>query len=161
MEDLTQGTEAPLDRLERALHRWVSFLIVPIFALANAGVHVSGETADAAIQSPVSQGVFVGLLLGKPVGIFLVTFIAVRLGICEKPRGSTWPQVFSVGILGGIGFTVALLITDLAFERELLSDEAKLGVLTASAVAGILGFIFLYLTTRHVPRVMSEPESGA
>jgi NhaA family Na+:H+ antiporter len=161
MEDLTQGTEAPLDRLERALHRWVSFLIVPIFALANAGVHVSGETADAAIQSPVSQGVFVGLLLGKPVGIFLVTFIAVRLGICEKPRGSTWPQVFSVGILGGIGFTVALLITDLAFERELLSDEAKLGVLTASAAAGILGFIFLYLTTRHVPRVMSEPESGA
>ncbi|HEU0073942.1 MAG TPA: Na+/H+ antiporter NhaA [Dehalococcoidia bacterium] len=148
MEDLTQGTEAPLDRLERALHRWVSFGIVPLFALANAGVHVSSETADAAIGSPVSQGVFFGLLFGKPIGIFLVTWLAVKLRICEMPTGSTWPQVLSIGMLGGIGFTVALLITDLGFERELLIDEAKLGVLTASLVAGVLGFGFLWLTTR-------------
>jgi len=156
MEDLTQGTEAPLDRLERALHRWVSFGIVPLFALANAGVHVSGETADAAISSPVSQGVFVGLLVGKPVGIFLVTWLAVQLRICEMPTGSTWPQVLSVGMLAGIGFTVALLITDLGFERELLIDEAKLGVLTASLAAGVAGYLLLWFTTRR-PREAMPP----
>ena len=161
MEDLTQGTEAPLERLERALHRWVSFGIVPLFALANAGVHVTGETAEAAISSPVSQGVFFGLLLGKPLGIFLVTWLAVKLRICEMPRGSTWPQVWSIGMLGGIGFTVALLITDLGFERELLIDEAKLGVLTASVAAAIGGLVFLWLTThppaRHVPEDEPAP----
>jgi NhaA family Na+:H+ antiporter len=147
MEDLTHGTEAPLDRLERALQRWVAFGIVPVFALANAGVHISSGTVDAAVGSPVSQGVFLGLLLGKPVGIFLVTYVAVKLRICEMPTGSTWPQVFGIGILGGIGFTVALLITDLAFNNELGVDEAKLGVLTASVAAGILGLVFLWLVT--------------
>ena len=161
MEDLTQGTEAPLDRLERALHRWVSFGIVPLFALANAGVHVSGETADAAIGSPISQGVFVGLLVGKPLGIFLVTWLAVRLGICEMPTGSTWPQVLGIGMLAGIGFTVALLITDLGFERELLVDEAKLGVLTASLAAGMAGFAFLWLTTRPARWTQSQAETTA
>jgi len=158
MEDLTQGTEAPLDRLERALHRWVSFGIVPLFALANAGVHVTSDTADAAISSPVSQGVFLGLLLGKPLGIFLVTWLAVRIRICEMPNGSTWPQVLSVGILGGIGFTVSLLLTDLGFERELLIDEAKLGVLTASLAAGLAGLAFLWLTTlsAHKARAYEE-----
>ena len=148
MEDLIQGTEAPLDRLEHALHRWVSFGIVPLFALANAGVHVTSDTADAAISSPISQGVFLGLLVGKPLGIFLVTWLAVRLRICELPAGATWPQVLSVGVLAGIGFTVSLLLTDLAFERELLIDEAKLGVLTASLAAGLLGLVVLWLTTR-------------
>jgi NhaA family Na+:H+ antiporter len=127
----------------------VSFGIVPLFALANAGVHVSSETADAAVSSPVSQGVFLGLLIGKPIGIFIVTWLAVKLRICEMPTGSTWPQVLSVGMLGGIGFTVALLITDLGFERELLIDEAKLGVLTASLAAGVIGFVLLWLTTRR------------
>jgi NhaA family Na+:H+ antiporter len=161
MEDLTQGTEAPLERLERALHRWVSFGIVPLFALANAGVHVSSETADAAIGSPVSQGVFLGLLLGKPVGIFLVTWLAVRLGICEMPRGATWPQVLGIGMLGGIGFTVALLITDLGFERELLIDEAKLGVLCASVAAAIAGLIFLWFTTKSPEDNMPSEEPAS
>jgi NhaA family Na+:H+ antiporter len=157
MEDLTQGTEAPLERLERALHRWVSFGIVPLFALANAGVHISGDTADAAISSPVSQGVFFGLVIGKPIGIFIVTWLAVRLRICEMPRGSTWPQVFGIGMLGGIGFTVALLITDLAFERDLFIDEAKLGVLTASVAAAVAGLAFLMLTTKD-PRKDTRDE---
>lgn len=159
LEDLTQGTEAPLDRLERALHRWVSFGIVPVFALANAGVHVTSETADAAIQSPVSQGVFLGLLVGKPVGITIVTWLAVRLGICEMPSGATWPQIFGVGLLGGIGFTVSLLISDLAFEQELLIDEAKLGVLTASLAAGLIGYLFLRLSTHPHGRAHAEAAS--
>jgi NhaA family Na+:H+ antiporter len=147
MEDLAQGTEAPLDRLERALHPWVSFLIVPLFALANAGVHVSGDVADAAVESPVSQGVALGLLLGKPLGIFLLTWLAVRLRFCEKPSGATWGHILGVGMLGGIGFTVALLISDLAFQDEGLIDEAKLGVLAGSVVSGFAGLVFLWLTT--------------
>jgi NhaA family Na+:H+ antiporter len=161
MEDLTSGTEAPLDRLERALQGWVGFGVVPIFALANAGVHVSGDTADAAISSTISQGVFFGLLLGKPVGIFLVTWLAVRLGICEMPRGATWPQVLGIGMLGGIGFTVSLLITDLAFERELFIDEAKLGVLVASVAAAIVGLAFLWLTTSQPTHETSAEEVAA
>jgi Na+:H+ antiporter, NhaA family len=161
MEDLTQGTEAPLDRLERALQTWVGFGVVPIFALANAGVHVSGDTADAAISSTISQGVFFGLLLGKPLGIFFVTWLAVRLRICEMPRGATWPQVLGIGMLGGIGFTVALLITDLAFERELLIDEAKLGVLVASVAAAIVGLIFLWFTTSEAASDHSTEDTAA
>ncbi len=161
LEDLTHGTEAPLDRLERALHSWVSFGIVPLFALANAGVHVSNETADAALSSPISQGVVLGLLVGKPVGIFIFTWFAVKLRLCELPTGSTWPQVFSVGMLGGIGFTVALLITDLGFDNELLVDEAKLGVLTASLAAGVLGFVFLRLTTRAPTDASSREEASS
>ena len=149
MEDLTKHTEAPLERLERALVGWVSFLIVPIFALANAGVGISGEVARDALSSPISHGITFGLVIGKPVGIFLFTFIAVKLGLCDLPRGATWPQIFGVGLLGGIGFTVALLITDLGFRNQpLLIDEAKIGVLVASAAAGLVGFIFLFLAGR-------------
>jgi NhaA family Na+:H+ antiporter len=148
LEDLAQGTEAPLDRLERALHPWVSFLIVPLFALANAGVRVSGDVAGDAVESSISQGVAFGLLIGKPLGIFLLTWLAVRLRICDMPTGASWTQVLGVGMLGGIGFTVALLITDLGFESEALIDEAKLGVLAASVASGVLGFLFLWLSTR-------------
>ena len=161
MEDLTQGTEATLDRLERALHRWVSFGIVPLFALANAGVHVTGDTAEAAINSPISQGVLLGLVLGKPLGIFFFTWIAVRLRLCELPSGSTWPQVLSVGMLAGIGFTVALLITELGFDNDLLIDEAKLGVLTASLAAGIIGFVLLLLTTHAPPSAKADEAARA
>ena len=158
VEDLSQGTEAPLDRLERSLHPWVSFGIVPLFALANAGVYVSGEVAEAAIQSPVSQGVAFGLLFGKPLGIFLFTFLAVKLRLGEMPPGTTWMHILGVGMLGGIGFTVSLLVTGLAFENAALADEAKLGVLCGSIVAGALGFVFLLLTssrTREVEPVLA------
>jgi Na+:H+ antiporter, NhaA family len=161
MEDLTQGTEAPLDRLERALVNWVSFLIVPLFALANAGVHISSGTADAAVQSSISQGVFFGLVIGKPIGIFLITFIAVKTRLCEMPTNATWLQVLGIGMLGGIGFTVALLITDLGFRGDLFIDEAKLGVLTASAASGLIGFIFLWLTTRSASAKDFEAEPEA
>jgi NhaA family Na+:H+ antiporter len=162
MEDLAQGTEAPLDRLERALHPWVSFLIVPLFALANAGVHVSGDVAEAALESPISQGVALGLLLGKPLGIFLFTWLAVRLRVCEMPAGATWSHILGVGILGGIGFTVALLIADLGFHEEALIDEAKLGVLAGSIASGIAGFIYLWLTSaRRGDSTALEPNAAA
>lgn len=149
IEDLSQGTEAPLERMERALHPWVSFVIVPIFALANAGVVISGDVVSDALSSPISQGVFLGLVLGKVMGIFGFTWLAVRLGLCELPRGARWRQILGVGLLGGIGFTVSLLITDLAFADAVLADEAKLGVLFASAVAGIGGFLYLRFTNNN------------
>ena len=149
IEDLIQGTEAPLERMERALHPWVSFLIVPTFALANAGVVISGDVVSDALSSPISQGVVLGLILGKVAGIFGFTWLAVRLGLCELPRGARWRHILGVGLLGGIGFTVSLLVTDLAFSDALLADEAKLGVLFASAVAGIAGFIYLRLTSKN------------
>jgi Na+:H+ antiporter, NhaA family len=158
MEDLSHGTEAPLDRLERALHPWVSFLIVPVFALANAGIHITGDVAREALESPVSQGVAVGLTLGKPIGIVLFTWLALKLHLGELPAGATWGHILGVGLLAGIGFTVALLITGLAFEDDTLADRARLGVLAASVVAGGLGLAFLLLTGR---RTRHENEQSA
>ncbi len=149
IEDLSQGTEPPLERMERALHPWVSFGIVPIFALANAGVAISGDVVSDALSSPVSQGVVLGLILGKVTGIFGFTWIAVRLGLCELPRGARWPHILGVGLLGGIGFTVSLLVTDLAFADVVLADQAKLGVLAASAAAGVGGFAYLRMTSNR------------
>ena len=148
MEDLSQGTEAPMDRLERALHPWVSFGVVPLFALANAGVSVSGDAIGDALASPVTQGVALALLLGKPLGIFAATWLAVRLRLCDLPNGASWGHVLGVGLLGGIGFTVSLLIAGLAFEDAGTLDESKLGVLGASVIAGVCGFVYLWLTTR-------------
>jgi Na+:H+ antiporter, NhaA family len=161
VEDLSQGTEAPLDRLERSLHPWVSFGIVPLFALANAGVYISGAVAEAAIQSPISQGVAFALLFGKPAGIFLFTFLAVKLRLCEMPPGTTWLHILGIGMLGGIGFTVSLLITGLAFESALLADEAKLGVLCGSIVSGIVGFAFLWLTRSRAVEAERELAAAA
>jgi NhaA family Na+:H+ antiporter len=150
LEDLALGSEAPLDRLERQLHPWVSYLIVPVFALANAGVAVSSDSLSAAIESQVTLGVTLGLLVGKPLGIFTLTWLMVRMRVCELPSGASWAHILGVGILGGIGFTVSLLITGLAFEDGAIIDEAKLGVLAASAIAGLIGFVFLWLTARRL-----------
>jgi NhaA family Na+:H+ antiporter len=150
MEALSQGTEAPLDRLERQLHPWVSYGIVPLFALANAGVAISGDVARNAVESPVTLGVVLGLLAGKPLGIFLFTWLSCRLGLCQLPAGVSWLHIAGVGLLGGIGFTVSLLITSLAFDDPALVEQAKLGVLAASVAAGALGFIFLWLTSRRL-----------
>jgi NhaA family Na+:H+ antiporter len=150
LEDLSQGTEAPLERLERKLHPWVSYGIVPLFALANAGVAISSDLAQAAVESPVAQGIAVALVLGKPAGIVLFTWLSVRLRLGELPAGAGWRHVLGVGLLGGIGFTVSLLITGLAFEAQpQLIDEAKLGVLSASVVAGVAGFLFLWTVGRR------------
>jgi NhaA family Na+:H+ antiporter len=146
--DLSGGTESPLDRLERALHSWVSYAIVPIFALANAGVDLGGGVVVEAMSSSVSWGVAAGLLIGKPLGIFAFTWSAVKLGLCQLPDGAAWPHILSIGLLASIGFTVSLLITGLAFQEETLIDEAKLGVLAASVIASLAGLLSLLLFTR-------------
>lgn len=140
VERLARETESPLDRLEHQLAPWVSFVIVPIFGIANAGVTISGDAVSAALDSPVSAGVALGLLLGKPVGIFTATLLAVRLGIGALPSGARWMHIFGVGLVAGVGFTVSLFITGLAFEPGLVQDEAKMGILAGSLLAGLAGY---------------------
>jgi NhaA family Na+:H+ antiporter len=122
---------------------------VPIFGLANAGVVLSGDVISGAVESPVSQGAALGLVLGKPAGILLFTWLAVRLGLGALPNGAGWRHIAGIGLLGGIGYTVSLLISDLAFETPLLVEQAKMGVLLASLVAGVTGYVFLLLVGRQ------------
>jgi Na+:H+ antiporter, NhaA family len=146
MEALSQGTEPPLDRLERAVHPWVSYVVVPLFALANAGFAVSHGVLNDAATSPITQGILLARLIGKPLGVFTVCWLAVRVGGFELPAGASWPHILGVGILSGIGFSVSLLVADLALPAGLL-DEAKLGILAASIVSGVIGFGFLWFVS--------------
>ena len=145
IEDLVSGMESPLDRLEHRLAPWTAFVVVPIFALANAGVAVSGEMLRSAASSPVTLGVALGLVLGKPVGIFLTSWVCVRLGLAQLPANTSFRQVLGAGMIAGIGFTVALFIAGLSFENPAHLDEAKVGILAASLIAGLLGSAYLLL----------------
>jgi Na+:H+ antiporter, NhaA family len=128
--------------MERALTPYVAYLIMPVFALFNAGVVVADS--QGALVSAVSLGVFSGLLLGKPIGIMGFAWLAVRAGLAELPERIDWRAMAGVGLLGGIGFTMSLFIAGLAFEEApALLDQAKLGVLAASVTAATLGLILL------------------
>jgi Na+:H+ antiporter, NhaA family len=142
LSELTSRSIAPLDRLQRDLQPLVAFVIVPVFAFANAGVSISPDTISEAITAPVSLGVFFGLLLGKPVGILIATWLAVRAG-AELPAGVRWAGIAGIGVLGGIGFTVSLLITELSFVEPVLLTDAKLAIIFASLLAGVIGFAIL------------------
>jgi NhaA family Na+:H+ antiporter len=127
------------ERLEEALHPFTSFLIIPIFALANAGIELSSDTLSEALTARVTAGVALGLVVGKLVGVSLFTWIAVKLRLSRLPRGATWTHVVGLAAVAGIGFTVSLFITGLAFDDRLLIDEAKIGILGASLVAALIG----------------------
>jgi Na+/H+ antiporter NhaA len=120
-------------------------VIVPIFALANAGVRLSGEVIAAAAASGVTAGIVVGLVVGKTLGIWAASAVAIRLRLGRLPRGVTLRHVLGAGAVAGIGFTVALFVTDLAFGDAPLREEAKLGILAASGIAGGLGWLLLRL----------------
>ncbi len=157
MEALTQGTESPLERVHRLLLPITSFIVVPVFALANAGVVITGDSLSDAVSSDISQGVAFGLLFGKPVGIFLATWLAVRLGLASLPRSMSWWQVLGVGLLGGVGFTVALFVDELAFDNPILIDNGKMGIVAGSLVAAVIGYVMLVLATRK-PTGSSEAD---
>lgn len=142
------GGESALDMIERTLHPWVSYLIVPVFALANAGVVVSGSALHAAVTSQVSLGIAFGLVFGKPIGIVAAAWLAVRTRVAELPEGVTWAHIVGAGMLGGIGFTVSLFITGLAFDPEALIADAKIGIFAASIVAAVAGLAWLALIRR-------------
>jgi NhaA family Na+:H+ antiporter len=143
LERLTEAAQPPLHRLEHGLHSLVAFGIMPLFALANAGVQLEAGLAEV-ISSPVTLGVLLGLVLGKPLGITLVAWLAVRLRLAATPAGASWAALHAVSWLGGIGFTMSLFIAGLAFgtpESAPLLTAAKLGILLASTLAGVTGYI--------------------
>jgi len=141
----------PLRRLEDALHPWTSFVVIPLFALANVGVRLSGIDLTDAITSSVALGVSIGLVAGKMVGIVLFAYLAVRLGIGRLPRGTTWRHIVGLAALGGIGFTVSLFITGLAFDDPLLSDLSRIGIFVGSIAAGLIGYLLLRSIGPAVP----------
>jgi NhaA family Na+:H+ antiporter len=147
----TPEAESPLDRLEAALHPWVAFVIMPLFALANAGVAIE----LAALTTPVSLAVIAGLALGKPLGIVLFSWASVRVGLTKLPEGMTWKVMVGAGCLGGIGFTMSLFIAGLAFEGE-LRDDAKIGILAGSALVGIVGALLLLAFLPRAPAAASH-----
>jgi Na+:H+ antiporter, NhaA family len=151
IDQLLRGSDSLAERLERSIHPWVSFLILPLFALASAGVALSTEQLKLAILSPLALGVFLGLVVGKAVGIALFSFVAVRSKIAAMTEGLTWSGIVGVGILAGVGFTVALFISGLSFEDETLVATSKVAVIAASLAAGFIGYAYLRFTLKDKP----------
>ena len=149
LSDLSSKAVPHLDRMEHQLHPWVAYLIIPAFALANAGVQFDAEGVNEAFSSSVTWGVIIGLVVGKPVGLIGAAWIAVRLG-ATLPEGVTWRGIAAIGLVAGIGFTVALFVADLAFEDETLLQYSKIGILAGLVVSGplgLLGFLMLPKTS--------------
>ncbi len=152
---LAMFSTSPLERLERALSPWVAYVVVPVFALANAGVTLDGGALRGVVSDPTTTGVMLGLIAGKTIGVLGATAVAVRLGIARLPSGTTWRHMFGLATSAGVGFTVALFVTSLAFDTAATADAAKVGILTGSALAGIIGFSIL----RTAP-VATEPTTS-
>jgi NhaA family Na+:H+ antiporter len=151
LSEISSEAVAPLSRLEHRLQTWSSFVVIPLFALANAGVDFRGVDIGAALTSTVAMGVIAGLVLGKTIGICLLSFITVRTGLGRLPDGTSWLHVVGLSIVSGIGFTVALFIAGLAFDDRALNDLAKVGIFAGSLLAGALGSAVL-LRARSVGR---------
>lgn len=142
IEDCTNSVEAPLQQLEHALHPWVAFLIMPVFALANAGVDLRTDII-AALLNPITLGIILGLVVGKQIGITFMAWLVTRLGWSSKTEGITWRQIYGVSMLAGIGFTMSLFISNLAFVDPAMLSNAKVGILTASFISAGLGWYVL------------------
>lgn len=143
IESASDRVISPLQFMEDRMHGMVNYLIMPLFAFANAGITLSG--AEGAIAGPVTYAIVIGLVLGKSVGIYLFTWLAVRSRVTALPQGMNWQNVAGVSLLGGIGFTVSLFIANLSFGEtdEVLLNQAKLGVLVGTVLAGVLGYVVL------------------
>ena len=157
---LAMWSTSPLERLERALSPWVAYVVVPVFALANAGVSLSGDALGGLVSNPVTTGVLLGLVVGKTLGVFSFTALAVRLGVGRLPAGTTWRHVLGLSMSAGVGFTVALFVTSLSFDAAAQADAARVGILFGSAIAGIVGFALLR-TAPAATAVAPEDTAGA
>lgn len=153
----SRNAETPLQRLEHSLHPWVAFAIMPVFALANAGVSLH-TALTTALTHTVTLGIIAGLVIGKQVGITLAAWLVIRCGLTTLPSDVTWRHIYGAGWLGGIGFTMSLFIAGLAFAGTELLPEAKVGIMAASIVAGLGGWLILH-GSRQVEEG-TEPASG-
>jgi NhaA family Na+:H+ antiporter len=145
IELAAHDVETPLQRLEHSLEPWVAFIILPLFALANSGLFLGEMDISRAIVHPVTLGVFLGLVLGKPLGISLFAALACRILKTPLPTGVNWFHIIGASILGGIGFTMSLFISGLSFSSPLYSDLSKLGIISGSLISGLAGLILLSL----------------
>jgi Na+:H+ antiporter, NhaA family len=143
LRDISSEAVAPLSRLENRLQVWSSFVVIPLFALANAGIDLRGIDIGAALGSSIALGIAAGLVIGKTVGISLLAFIAVRTGLGRLPEGTGWLHIVGLAVVSGIGFTVALFIAALAFDDPVLNDLAKVGIFAGSLAAGAIGYAVL------------------
>jgi len=139
---MSDHAETPLQRLEQALHPWVVYVVMPLFALANAGIELPASVGDV-LSSPITLGVLLGLVLGKPIGIVGMAFLVSKLGWGRLGQGLTWSHVVGIGVMSGLGFTMSVFINELAFDDLAMQYTAKLGILFASLIAGPLGFVLL------------------
>lgn len=145
MEDLNEELEkvqSPLQRIEHGLHGWVSFFIMPVFAFANAGVTIEGNLLES-LSRPLSINIAAGLFVGKLIGIFSFAYVTAKLFRTQLPEGVRWAHFVGAALLGGIGFTMSLFITGLAYEDASLIADAKIGILTGSLISGLLGYLYL------------------
>jgi len=141
--------ESPIHRIEHFILPWVTFFIMPLFAFANAGVSINSEMLSS-LTSNISLGIFLGLVVGKPFGILLFSFVAVKMGFANLPSSTTWKQIFAIGCIGGIGFTMSIFIDSLAFTDSKLVEIGKMAILVASLAASLLGFYLLSRSCKDV-----------
>ena len=149
IEESCEKVLTPLQRFEHKLHPWTAFFIIPVFALANAGVTLHGIDVFSALFNSISIGIILGLFLGNQIGIFLFTFIAVKMKLASLPEGVNWKNLYGTSILAGTGFTMSLFIAGLAFTDPYLLDISKIGILTGSLLSGTVGFVFLRSTSKQ------------
>ena len=147
---LAQESVPLTERLENMLHPFTAFMIIPIFALANAGIKLSGDTISDAATSSVTLGIMLGLIVGKPLGITLFAWVATRFGL-TLPEGVSWPQFVGMGFAAGIGFTVSIFVAGLAFESKGITDLAKIGILVASLIAAVAALLLLHYGKQSDP----------
>ena len=153
---VTRHVIPPATRLELRLHPWVYFFILPLFALTNADVCLVDGTLGDPFSNPALFGVFFGLVLGKPIGIMLVSFIMVKAGIVGLPENTTWGHMLGAAVLAGVGFTMAIFVANLAFADAATITIAKAAILTASLVAGVTGFLILFFQAKKTPADADE-----
>jgi len=147
IQDLNEKAITPLQRLEHTLHPVTAYFILPVFALSNAGVHIDGKVIDMLIH-PISIGIICGLILGKFIGISLFSKLVVKFKIASLPEGVTWNQIYGAAFLAGIGFTMSMFISDLAFKDESFKQIAKVGIIAASVISAIIGMLWLAMSTK-------------
>lgn len=140
LEDACDLVQSPMQQMEHRLHPWVTHFIMPVFALANSGVTI---TADMSLGHPVAVGIILGLVLGKQIGITLFSWAAIRFGLASLPRGTDMRHIYGAAWVGGIGFTMSLFVATLAFGNSILLEISKLGILSASVIAGLGGWLVL------------------
>ncbi|MBS7562927.1 Na+/H+ antiporter NhaA [Mucilaginibacter sp. Bleaf8] len=149
IKKLSLAAQTPLQKIEHTLHPWVAFLIMPVFALANSGI-VIGSNFFSALLNPVSLGVVSGLVIGKFIGVLFFTWIMIKTRLADFPQSATWRHMFGVAALAGIGFTMSLFVSALAFDSAAMIEQAKYGILLASLMAGIIGTLILKQSAKPI-----------